>query len=216
MRRDRPPRSPAQKLVLFLAAIAAIYGGIFAGNWYQQRTAEPAALIRLEQPRALSDFTLSDQNGTPFDPQRLQERWSLLFAGYTRSDEETHAVLSLVSRVYNRLADVPPVQQAVQMVFLSVDPQYDTVERLHGFIGLYHERFVAVTGDDAELRKLALQLGLIYRREGLPDGDYRIDHSTYLALINPRGELIGVFTGLLDPATIADDLKILFHQWPTP
>ncbi|HEB96779.1 MAG TPA: SCO family protein [Sedimenticola thiotaurini] len=208
MARLRKPRSRAQRIVLFAVAVAALFGGYYWGSLYAPKVSTHQVLRPLERPVPLQPFELLDRNGQPFTLERLQGRWSLLFSGSTTSDQATRDLLTLGTRVLNRLAQWPELQSRTRIVFLSLDPDRDTPERLSRFFGGYGADFIALTGEMEQIRQLAQQIGVTFKRvEGTEPGDYRIDHSTSIALVDPDARVVGLFTGLVDAASIAADIR---------
>jgi protein SCO1/2 len=207
MRQKRNSRSPRQKLALFIAAVLALYLGYFWGNQYApKRTWQ--ALSPLQEPLRIGPLQLLDQFGNAFTELRLQGHWNLLFFGYSRSEQATADLLTLAVQVVNRLAEWPELQENLQVIFVTLDPDHDKPGILLPFIDHYHPEFLALTGSRDQVRRLAHQSGVRFKRRDLSSGDeYRIDHSTSLALIDPEGRLLGLFTGVVDAVTIASDLK---------
>ncbi len=213
MRRIRRPRSRRQLLFLFLSGLLAIYGGSYLGNEFARRGFQPQAMTLLELPQPLADFALTDEQGKPFNAASLTGGWSLLLPGYTRHPEECAPLLGLAGRVYNRLAEWPELQRRLKVIMIGLDPEGDTPERLSSLLSPYGAPFHGASGSTEASLPLTRKLGWIAKRVDLEEGDYRMDHSTTLALVNPNGELVGLFTGLLDPATIAQDIQQLAATW---
>lgn len=194
---------------MFGVALTALLGGYFWGN--QQLSLDDGLrnIQLLEQPKAISDFQLTDLLGAPFTPANLTGHWSLLFIGYIRDEETTPAQLILATRIINRLADRPRLQQETKVIFVTIDPENDTPETLKPYIRHYSADFRALTGDEKQIRNLAHQLGMKYKRVDKREDGYTIMHSSSIALINPKGELQGLFTGRVDASSIAQDIKQL-------
>lgn len=210
MRQQRNSRSPTQKLALFTAAVLAVYVGYYWGSRYAPRELPQRALSQLQEPLPIHSLQLLDQFGNTFTEQRLQGHWSLLFFGYRHSEQSTPALLTLATQVVNRLADRRELQQNLQVIFVTLDPDRDKPEVLQPFVGHYHPDFLALTGPMDQIRHLARQLGVQFQRQDEPSReDYRIDHSTNIALIDPKGRTLGLFTGVVDAVTIASDLKLI-------
>lgn len=187
--------------------VAATVIGVVAAWWVTAR--QPVTLASgtaLATPRAISAFRLSDQQGREFTPESLRGRWSLVFAGFTHCPDACPTTLALLNSVDQRLR---ASGDAIQVVFLSVDPERDTVERLAGYVGHFNPRFVAVTGARAQIDALCRDLGIAYVRNPGVGGDYTVDHSAALVLIDPRARVAGYFRPPHDPAALAADLATL-------
>ena len=194
---------------MFAVALAALLGGYFWGNQQVPLNKGLRNIHLLEHPKTISAFQLTDHLGAPFTPTNFTGHWNMLFIGDTRDAQAPPAQLPLAPRIINRRAARPRLQQKTEVIFVTVDPEHDTPEALKPFIRHYSADFQALTGDDEQVRGLAHQLGMKYQRVEKKDGGYSIVHSSSIALINPQGELQGLFTGRVDASSIAQDIKQL-------
>lgn len=194
---------------MFAIALVALLGGYFWGSQHVPLNKGLKNIHLLEHPKTISAFQLTDLLGAPFTPANFTGHWNMLFIGYTRDEQTTPAQLTLATRIINRLADRPRLQQNTAVIFVTVDPEHDTPTALKPFIGHYSADFQALTGDNEQIRNLAHQLGMKYQRVEKKDGGYSIVHSSSIALISPQGELQGLFTGRVDASSIAHDIKQL-------
>lgn len=165
----------------------------------------------LATPRAIGAFRLTDQRGREFTPDVLRGRWSLVFAGFSHCPDACPTTLTLLNSVDERLR---ARGGAIQVVFLSVDPERDTVERLVGYVGHFNPRFVAVTGARAQIDALCRDLGIAYVRNPGVGGDYTVDHSAALVLVDPQARVAGYFTPPHDIGLLAADLASLQRRSP--
>jgi protein SCO1/2 len=95
-------------------------------------------------------------------------------------------------------------------LFVSVDPQRDTPDRLAEYVAYFDPDFMGVTGDPEQLRTLTRQLGILYlKTPGDNEEDYLIDHSAGIILFDPQGKFHALFNVPHDADKIAGDfLKI--------
>lgn len=208
MRNRTKPRSGLLRIAILALGLLLLYGGYYLGHHYAGDPPGPASLRAFEPPRPLPSVELTDQYGEPFETSALRGHWTLLFLGHTESITETPAVLHLAVRIHNRLAADRALQDAVQFLMLSADPEHDTPQRLMQYLGPYPATFRGLTGDTAAIRRLAATWGADFQRTA----DGAIGHSTSLALADPAGRIAGLFTGIVDPATIAADIRTLKDQ----
>ncbi|MCB1860207.1 MAG: SCO family protein [Gammaproteobacteria bacterium] len=208
MRQRRRPHSATSKLLLFIAGIAAFYGSYYLGNRYASTAPVLLNLSKLERPQAITDLSLQDQYGNPFSEKGLQGHWSLIIFGYIKDATSAHDGLSLITQVKNQLAVHPELQQKTRGILVTADPEIDRPEVLLKFMARYSPDFLALTGSTKEIRSTARQLGVTIKHS--PEAEsYRIDHSSSMALIDPEAKLIGLFTGVVDAASIASDIQLL-------
>ena len=191
-------------LSVAVAAIAAAALGI--GVALHRAPAGPALQsgLLLPQPRPIADFTLTDQDGKPFDRARLLGHWSLVFVGYTRCPDVCPSTLAVLKALEPRLGS------AVGMVFVSVDPQRDTTERLKQYVNYFSPNLVGATGAPEQLEKLCASLGVAWVKvPGKTADDYAIDHSAALVLVNADAQVAGYFQPPYKVNALADDLALV-------
>jgi protein SCO1/2 len=205
-------RAPLRKRALLaLAGLAALLAGYWAGDWLTnpspQKQNELQAATLWPQPRALSDVPLADHNGERFDLQRLRGKWSFLFFGYTHCPDICPTTLAELSNVHAALqAQAPDALSETQFVFVSVDPDRDTPDRLREYVTYFNPDFLGVTGSAQILGLLARQVGIVFAKsEERSPGDYLVDHSVSVILIDPQARLHAVFSRSAGAPTMSRD-----------
>jgi len=209
MSESNPGRSALSRRALLAVALAA--AALTLGAALAYLNAKPSAPdipgLLWPNPKPLSDFELRDQAGRPFDLARLEGAWTLLFFGYTHCPDVCPMTLSVLDDVDDLLAQAGRDPSNLQYVFVSVDPERDSLEHLGDYVTYFDEDFLGVTGDDAALKELTRQLGALYvRSEPDENGDYVVDHTAAVFLIDPRARLIALFQAPHDARVIARDL----------
>lgn len=150
-------------------------------------------------PIAVPQVTLTQKDGTPWQTTQLHNQWTFLYFGYTLCPDVCPTELGA-------LADVAQAIRAqthhphVGFLFVSVDPNRDTIERLQQFTNYFDPQINAATGDETELRIMAQPLGAAWDKvaqfdeHGKPDpNNYLINHTTSILLIDPQGRAVGIF-----------------------
>lgn len=198
---------------LLIALVALFIGlGIAAQHFLNQaRPPEVKGGTILPVARALPAFSLLSESGEAFQNQNFKGHWSVVFAGFTFCPAVCPATLALLKDAFAGLDE----QQVgkIQMVFVSVDPERDTPERLKQYLRHFNPKFKGLTGTEQNLNSLLQGLGLVYLRE--PDTDEKagtIDHSTHLAIIDPQGNLAGYLTPPYTVDGLKADLKALVKE----
>ena len=204
------------RFVLAAAAVAVLSAAAGVGLWQWRGTGSaPAteALMLLPAPRVLADFSLIDQDGEPFTLERLRDRWSLLFFGFTHCPDVCPGTLFDLQQVHAALAGAPAGLDDHQVVFVSVDPERDSPARLAEYVAYFDPTFLGVTGPPEQLAPLALQIGVAYRIEPHEPGSasYAVDHSASVFLTDPEGRLHGVFPSPHEPDPIIRDLLAILN-----
>ena len=124
-------------------------------------------------------------------------RWSFIFFGYTHCPDVCPTTLSVLNSVARKLEGR---KDQVQFVFISIDPERDTPEKLGQFVSYFNGTFIGATGTDDAINALTRQLGVIYARveENSGTDNYLMDHSASVLLFDPAGRFHAVFTPPLD------------------
>jgi protein SCO1/2 len=206
----------SQTRIAFLAIAVAIVSAIAGFSLWQVTQARPpvayGALVVLPEPRSVPAFTLQDQDAKPFTATNLEGHWSLLFFGFTHCPDVCPSTLFDLARLEEALRAAPQVDRpAHQVVFVSVDPERDTPDRLKDYIEYFDPGFIAVTGPHEELEPLTRKLGIAYRIGDHAPGNarYEVDHSAAILLLDPQGRLHGVFPAPHDPDVLLADFQTL-------
>lgn len=170
----------------------------------------------LTDAKAVTEFHLVDHQRQPFDRQRLEGHWSLLFFGYTHCPDVCPTTLQTLASVWKKLRDQSSQATPPQVVFISVDPERDPPEQLGKYVTYFNPSFLGVTGEPEQIEKLAGQLGILFARVSNDGaGNYLVDHSASVLLFDPDGNLRAVFSPPLDPAAMATDIPAIERYYET-
>jgi protein SCO1/2 len=104
-----------------------------------------------------------------------------------------------------QLIDDPDVTDAIRVYFVSVDPARDTPEILHDYVAYFNPDFVGATAPMDRLRVLTRSLGIAHEIYD-QDGNYSVDHSAAIVLINPEAEFAALFGAPHDAPAMARDM----------
>ncbi|WP_370241771.1 SCO family protein [Marisediminitalea sp.] len=202
----------SQKIWIVLAGIVALSAGAFVAvvKPFQPSTPTPEYFQYFPEPRNLADISLVDQTNTSVDNTVFNGRWSLLFLGYTYCPDICPTTMASLGRVYPELKKIDS-DNAVQVVFVSVDPNRDTPERLASYVEYFNAEFVALTGEHAQLFPFVRSLGLMYAiAESTDNPNYLVDHSASVVVVDPQGRALGRFKPKYTPGELAvsDSMQI--------
>ena len=159
------------------------------------------------EPKTISQFSLSSQDGRPFDLESLKGKWSFVYFGYTYCPDVCPTTLAELARA-RKLLEQAGADAATQYVFVSVDPQRDTPQRLAQYVAFFDRTFLGATGSDEALTGLTRQIGVAYAfPEGKKGDRYAVDHSSIVALFDPDARLHAVFTPPQEAQGIAEGFR---------
>jgi protein SCO1 len=208
---DAPaPRSAGLPLAAILLVALAAGLGLWAGQrWFATPPRAPlTATLLYPQPRDLPPFRLDGGDGTPIDATSLGGRWTLVFLGFTHCPDICPTTLADLGRAQKALQDLAP-EIRPQVLFVSADPERDTPQKTAEYARFFSPGALGATADHARLEPFARSLGMVYMKSELENGDYTVDHSSRIALLDPQARLAGQIAPPLDVAKIAADLRIL-------
>ena len=143
-----------------LALIAGLWFSISLESDKSESPQMPPSISGVILPVAknISDFSLQDHNRQVYNKQSLKGKWSVLFLGYTQCPDICPATLSIMKQALVLLGK--EVQALPETVFVSVDPDRDTPEILAEYVTYFSADFIGVTGEQNQLKKLALGLSV--------------------------------------------------------
>lgn len=180
-----------RKLTYLLLAVAAVLAGSVSYLLWQ-KPAEPAMALVYPQARNLMEFKLTDQHGQPVGREQLYQQWTLAFVGYTYCPDICPLTLAKLAGVQPELAAM--VREPLKIWFISVDPQRDTPEQINNYVNYFQQPAVlGVTAGHDQLFPFVRELGLMYALNSNAEGNYLVDHSASVVLINPQGQLVAMF-----------------------
>jgi protein SCO1/2 len=203
---------------LIIATIFTFSIGVTLGHVKtpQNKSAAPQTQMSgtiLPTPRALNAFTLTDDHNQPFTNQNLMGHWTFLFFGFTNCAHMCPMTMTTLKDMYGDLKQAK--QSLPQVVLISIDPQRDTVQRLHQFVTAFDPAFQGARGSEAQIEALSQELSILYMKVKAAGQtqqqaqDYQIDHSGTLLLINPKGQLYAIFSMPHDAKQIAKDFEMI-------
>lgn len=192
-------------LVVMVLMVGAVIHKLLSPRVITDEELRINGLYILDTPRQLKDFTLLDHKGKEFDKSRFQNKWSLVFFGFTHCPDICPTTMALLNELQTKLSG--DVLDQTQVILVTADPARDTVEKLAEYVPFFNPDFVGLTGEFITIKRLANQLNVPFVK--VTQGDsYTIDHGGQIVLINPRGDYHGFFSTPLDLAK----MKLTFQS----
>ncbi len=178
----------AAGLVLCLGVITLIVGWNF-----------PPATAAIGGP-----FRLIDQNGRTVTDQDFRGKPFLVFFGFTHCPDVCPTTLFDVSEVMKSLG---PDADRVGVAFITVDPARDTAASLKEYLSSFDPHVKGLTGDAAALAAVAKEYRVYYRKVPLDGGDYTMDHTAIVYLMDKNGHFVSPFSLKRKPEASAAELR---------
>ncbi|HSG44685.1 MAG TPA: SCO family protein [Anaerolineales bacterium] len=158
-----------------------------------------------------SDFELVRDDGISFQLSDQRGDIVLLFFGYTSCPDVCPITLAELNRALEKLKDDDAAR--VQVVFVTVDPERDTSERVQEYVNHFNSNFVGLSGTEIELAKVWNGYG-VYREvvEGTSAAGYLVNHTARVTLIDGDGNLRVSFAFETPVDDIVHDLKLILKE----
>jgi protein SCO1/2 len=139
-------------------------------------------------------FALTATTGQTVTDQTFRGKWVVMYFGYTYCPDACPTALNNISVALERLG----VDSAkLQPLFVTVDPQRDTREEMREYLKSFDSRIIGLTGTKDQIDKVIKEFR-VYASAEKPDsdgGNYLVSHSSYLYLMDPRGNFVNVIHG---------------------
>lgn len=158
----------------------------------------------LQQAAIGGPFKLVDQNGKPFTDKDLKGKPFLVFFGFTRCPDICPTSLFEVSEILRNLG---PDANKMSAVFISIDPERDTPAVLKDYLSSFDPHLRALTGSPAAIAATAKEYRAYYKKVPLDEGDYTMDHSALVYLMDKQGRFVAPFNIKQPPALAAAELR---------
>jgi len=177
-------------LLLNLVLAAAVLAAADAPTTHAAAQAEPAPaadLVTLGQ--GIDAVDLIDDTGKHVRWADLKGRPRAVFFGFTRCPVICPVT---VWEIDAALEKIGPGAEKVQMNFVTLDPARDTPETMNSYFTSFKARMRALTGSSANIARVAKSFDVVHKKVALNKGDYTLDHTAAVFLINEKGRVVDV------------------------
>ena len=163
------------------------------------------AVIQSQTPAPRVDLVTSDGGRASLDD--FEEQLVVLYFGYTFCPDVCPTTLSTLKRAMDEMGSKA---DDVQVIMVSVDPARDTPEILDEYLGFFDERFLGMTGTEAEIASVATVYGVFFQaNEGSVETGYLVDHTASLMVVDRDGYLKLILPTEVTVEQIVSDLEYL-------
>ena len=193
-----------RKPALACAAMVALACTAFAG-------VAGAAVLKagaFDPPAAAPELGLVASNGGTLSLAGYRGRVVLIAFGFTACPEVCPTTLAVLAQARKRLG---PQGKDVQVVFVTVDPERDDVERIRAYLRAFDPGFVGGTGTPAQLAAVRGRYGVIARRQAVGDS-YTVGHSSSVYLVDRKGLLRGMMPYGSPADDFVHDIRVLLAE----
>lgn len=205
-----PTQSWLRRL-LYLELLAIVVVLAVTGWWYWRSRASSLNGILLDPPQEVPAVSLQGSDGNLHTLRDFQGRVTIVFFGYTHCPDVCPTTASTMARALKLLGKDA---NRVQYVYVTVDPERDTPERLASYLAKYDPSFLGLTApDETTLQQLTTAFGVYYAKvETTSALGYLVDHTASSFVLDRSGKLRLVLPFGLTPEQVASDLRVLLRQ----
>lgn len=187
-------------ILVGIAAFIVLGAGLMTFEWYRG-TNEAEAFG--------TPFELVDHTGQPITEAAFQDNPSALFFGFTHCPDVCPTTLFELDGWLEQLGQEG---EEVQAFFVSVDPERDTPEVMETYLGNFSDRITGITGEPEEIAAMAKGFHVYARKVELEDGDYTMDHTASVMLLDRNGGFFGTISYQENPEIAVEKLRRLVRE----
>lgn len=195
-------------------SLCLLLSGLMFGLWFFQhlnnRRLDSFQGALLATPRIMPSYQLMGVDGEAFTKEQLKGRWTWIFFGFTSCPQLCPTTLATLARAYQTL-ETKQVPMLPRIVMISLDPKQDNLKRLGAYVKAFDQHFYGARGDEAVVKVLARDLGVVYQKVSLSKG-YTIDHSGAVIVVNPEGKLQAFLTPPYSVESLVQDHLLLIRK----
>lgn len=198
----------AHAAAAWVAAAACLLAACAAGQPAERRAGAARLMGELMSGRHPigAPFVLEDPDGRRIALGDFKGQLILLYFGFTTCSDVCPTDLTLIAQALRALG---PQEKEVQPLFITLDPQRDSPAVLREYAAAFHPRFVALTGSEGEIRRVATDYKVFFEKVQLPGRDaYTIDHTAYTFLLDRDGKFVILFP----PGTPSERIEEILRE----
>ena len=156
-------------------------------------------------------FALTAPDGSAVTDQTYRGKWLLVYFGYTSCPNTCPTALLEIAKALGTLG---PDAAELQSIFITVDPQRDTLEVIAEYTQSFDPRIIGLVGNPQQTAAVAKEYGAYCVRHNTGPGaeDYVIDHSSYLYLMDTSGQFVRAFDADTPGESVGDALRQLMAR----
>lgn len=193
----------------FAWLIIVVMLGFIGYRQYMMPPVDAGADITSENP--VRGFALTSHEGKAVTHEDYAGRYTLVYFGYTFCPDFCPVDLSKITMALNMLEEEGLDISMVQPLFITVDPERDTVQQMADTVALYHPSLIGLTGDLETIQSIADTYQVYFKKEGAPDAvdGYLMSHMNLIFLMDGESRRLQMYGAGTDPEALASDLRPL-------
>jgi protein SCO1/2 len=200
-------------ILLFIFTLTTASWMAFDAGWVMSKNEIQGTV--LSEAKTIDAFALIDNKQRPFTLQNLKDKWTILFFGFSHCGDDCQTTMDTLTQVHALFSG--HVTESPQVVFVSVDYERDTPEKLDEYLSSFSDEFVGVTGSADSLEKFAGNLDVHFKTAAMSSDnsgidDYMVEHTSSLILVNPEAKVTAILSAPYRVADLHNDIMTIIED----
>lgn len=195
----------SRRLALSVAIVALIFAAAAVTLVVTRDHRQPPAPSAIGGP-----FSLTATDGSTVTDQTYTGKWQLIYFGYTFCPDACPTALSDMTLA---LQELGPRAAQVKPLFITVDPKRDTRTALADYLKSFDPRITGLTGSEVETTATAAAYHVYVKPQSDGGGEYFVDHSAYVYVMDPHGKFVDVIDGATAGVAMAAMLEKMMDRY---
>ena len=155
-------------------------------------------------------FSLIGTKGETVTDKDFRGKYMLIYFGYTFCPDVCPTELSAISEALDKLG---PLANRITPLFISIDPERDRPKLVGEYVSNFYKTYVGLTGSKAQIKQVTKAYKVFYSKgKSTEPGEYTMDHSSIIYLMDPKGEYVAFFSYGTAPKIMAQKMAKLIDK----
>jgi len=163
-----------------------------------------------KKPLDIIEFELKDQGDQLYSKNDLKNQWTILFFGYTNCPDVCPTTIFKLGQIKQQISKELPYIN-LQILFITLDPERDSTERLSEYLGFFDPSMTGLTGEITNIVELTSNLSVFFQRINKEDG-YDFNHTASIFLMNPNAQLKASFSPAISIDMLNEDIQTVIKK----
>jgi len=158
-----------------------------------------------------TEFTMESTVGEPLSLSRFQGRLVLIYFGYTSCPDICPTTLTVIKQAVHEIRDSG---EKVQVLFISVDPERDSVEQMKSYLEFFDPGFIGLWGKLDQIEKVAKKFGAFFIKNAETQSavGYLMSHTGYVYLLDRQSRVRKLFSSKVGAEEIVETIHLLLDS----
>lgn len=195
-------------VIVAVAMLMGVAGWLLWQRFGLRPTPQYGVVVNASAP--VADFQLDSTLGKPVALSDFADRYTVLYFGYTTCPDICPTTLADLGNAEQLLG---ATAERMQVIFVTVDPERDTPQRMQDYLAYFSPNFIGMSGSLEETERIASQLGVVYekRYNSASATDYLMDHTATVIVLDPQRRPQLIFPYGVTGEQMAGDLQALIR-----